>query len=100
MALVLFHTRNVTNTLKARAPLGVDLLILLGIAGIAGGVILFAERFGTPFTDKVEISLSYGALPKYVLFTAMRGIAAYVLSLVFTLVYGTVSARTRCGWNG
>jgi NitT/TauT family transport system permease protein len=94
MALVLFHTRNVRNALQSQAPLGIDLLILAGIAGIAGGVLLFGERFEAPFTDKVEISLSYAALPKYVLFTAMRGMAAYVLSLLFTLVYGTTSAHS------
>ena len=96
MALVLFHTRNVRDALQARAPLGVDLLILAGIAGIAAGVLLFGERFTAPFTDKVQIDLSYGrSLPKYVLFTAMRGMAAYVLSLLFTLIYGTVSAHSR-----
>ncbi len=94
MALVLFHTRNVTNALKARAPFGVDLLILAGIVGIAAGVLLFGERFSAPFKDKVVIELSYWALPRYVLFTAMRGMAAYVLSLAFTLVYGTTSAHS------
>jgi NitT/TauT family transport system permease protein len=94
MALVLFHTRNVRNALQSRAPFGIDLLILAGIAGIAAGVLLFGERFAVPFTDKVQIDLSYGALPKYVLFSAMRGMAAYVLSLLFTLVYGTVSAHS------
>jgi NitT/TauT family transport system permease protein len=94
MALVLFHTRNVTTALKSRAPFGIDLLILAGIAGLAGGALLFGERFTAPFTEKVEINLAYSALPKYVLFTAMRGIAAYTLSLLFTLLYGTTSAHS------
>ena len=94
MSLVLFHTRNVTNALRRRAPLGVDLLLLAALAGLAAGVILFGERFTSPFTDKVSIDLSYAALPKYVLFTAMRGIAAYLLSLTFTLVYGTTAAHS------
>ena len=94
MALVLFHTRNVRNVLKSRAPFGVDMLILAGIAGLAAGVLLFGERFAAPFKDKVVIDLSYWSLPKYVLFTAMRGMAAYVLSLAFTLIYGTTSAHS------
>jgi NitT/TauT family transport system permease protein len=94
MALFLFHTRNVTNALKAQAPFGVDLLILAGILGIAAGALVFGERLVAPVADKVDISLSYWALPKYVLFTAMRGIAAYILSLAFTLVYGTTTAHS------
>lgn len=94
MALVVFHTRNVTNALKRRAPLGIDLLILIALAGLAGAFILFGERFTSPFTEKVDISLSYGSLPKYVLYTAMRGSAAYLLSLGFTLVYGTFAAHS------
>src|SRR5271170_1794314 len=95
MSLVLFYTRNVSNALKRRAPLGVDILLLSALAGIAGGVILFGERFTSPFTEKVDIDLSYSALPKYVLYTSMRGVAAYFLSLLFTLVYGTTAAHSR-----
>ncbi|MGN6369870.1 MAG: ABC transporter permease [Phycisphaerae bacterium] len=83
-----------TSALKRRAPLGIDLVLLAALAGIAGGVILFGERFTSPFTDKVSIDLSYWALPRYVLYTAMRGIAAYLLSLTFTLVYGTSAAHS------
>ncbi|HUO09428.1 MAG TPA: ABC transporter permease subunit [Phycisphaerae bacterium] len=94
MALILFHTRSVTNALKSRAPLGVDLLLLGAIAGLAAGVILFGERFTSPFTEKVNIDLSYWSLPKYVLYTSMRGVAAYFLSLTFTLIYGTTAAHS------
>jgi NitT/TauT family transport system permease protein len=34
-------------------------------------------------------------LPKYTLLSLSRGLAAYALSLVFTLVYGTVAAYNR-----
>ena len=40
-------------------PLGVDLLLLVALAGVAGGIILFGERLHSPFTEKVDISLSY-----------------------------------------
>jgi NitT/TauT family transport system permease protein len=95
MPLVVFHSRNVTNALKARAPAGVDLLVLVGIAGLAGALILFGEQFTSAYHDKVVISLSYRALPKYTFFSAMRGSAAYVLSLAFTLVYGTIAAHSH-----
>ncbi len=36
-----------------------------------------------------------GALPGYTLLSLSRGFAAYLLSLVFTLVYGTIAAHAR-----
>ena len=42
-----------------------------------------------------EISLSPSALPNYALRTTMRMLAALVLSLLFTLIYGTVAAKSR-----
>src|ERR1019366_3725370 len=43
----------------------------------------------------VEIDLSPSALPLYTLLSLSRGFAAYLLSLAFTLVYGTIAAHDR-----
>jgi NitT/TauT family transport system permease protein len=43
----------------------------------------------------VEIDLSPSALPLYTLLSLSRGFAAYLLSLGFTLVYGTIAAHDR-----
>jgi len=42
-----------------------------------------------------QISLSFGALPWYALLSTGRMAAAYVLSLLFSLVYGYSAARNR-----
>jgi len=42
-----------------------------------------------------DISLSFSALPWYVLLSVGRMFIAYLLSLVFTLVYGYIAARNR-----
>jgi len=42
-----------------------------------------------------EISLAPSALPNYALRTTLRMLAALVASLLFTLIYGTVAAKSR-----
>ena len=44
---------------------------------------------------KFEISLKLIHLPMYTAFTLLRGLAAYLLSLAFTLIYGSIAARSR-----
>jgi NitT/TauT family transport system permease protein len=48
-----------------------------------------------PFTPSVEISRSLWALPAYAGYSLLRITIAYVLSLLFTLVYGYIAAYNR-----
>lgn len=73
----------------------VDALILVGLAATIAGVVGLARRWTAPLRPTVDIDLSLWALPAYTLFSLSRGLAAYVLSLTFTLVYGTVAAHHR-----
>jgi len=69
-----------------------DLPILIAGLAFFYGMLTFA-RYGTgPVSTQAEIHLYPGALPKYALFSIMRIVIAYVLSLAFTLVYGYVAA--------
>ena len=95
MPLIVFHTRRVRDALKRREAWGADLFFLLLICAIAGGLTNLGKQVGRPFAEKLEISLSLAALPKYTALSLGRGFAAYVLSLIFTLVYGTVAAHNR-----
>ncbi len=95
MPLVVFHTRRVREALKSPAKLGPELLFLAAVATFVGLLMMLSQRAWSPFTEKVAISLSYWALPKYTMLSLSRGFAAYVLSLIFTLVYGTVAAHNH-----
>lgn len=93
MSLILFHTRKVRAALTAPAAMGMDLFFVLLITALVAGAIMFGQQFTAPYHAGTVIDLSYSALPKYTLFSLCRGLAAYLLSLLFTLVYGTIAAH-------
>jgi NitT/TauT family transport system permease protein len=95
MALTLFYPKRVRDLLKRPASLGPDLLFLLLIGGGLGLLILLGRRAITPYNEKVFIDLRFRALPKYTMLSLSRGFAAYFLSLIFTLIYGTIAAHNR-----
>ncbi|MBN3725470.1 ABC transporter permease [Burkholderia sp. Ac-20379] len=68
-------------------------LILCVIAMAAVGFHETMAPIGTLSTQK--ISLDPANLPEYALRTTLRMLAAMVASLVFTLVYGTLAAKSR-----
>jgi NitT/TauT family transport system permease protein len=77
------------------AARAIDLLLLAVLAASIAGVVALAEEWGAPLREAVPIDLSPSALPVYTLLSLSRGLAAYVLSLAFTLVVGTLAARSR-----
>ncbi|HXM69850.1 MAG TPA: ABC transporter permease, partial [Thermoanaerobaculia bacterium] len=69
-----------------------DLLIIgLGLA-LFYGVLTLARTWLGPFTPAAVISERPSALPGYTAYSVLRMAVAYVLSLVFALVYGYVAA--------
>jgi NitT/TauT family transport system permease protein len=95
LPFVIIQPRRLRESLKTPASVGVDLLILLVVAGVAGALFSFGREVVAPYHSKVEIDLSLWALPKYTMFSLARGVAAYGLSLLFTLVYGSIAAHNR-----
>ncbi|MGZ6988952.1 MAG: ABC transporter permease subunit, partial [Thermoanaerobaculia bacterium] len=72
-----------------------DVLILVTVGALVAGVVGLAQRWEAPIRQTVEIDLSPSALPLYTLLSLSRGFAAYLLSLAFTLVYGTIAAHSK-----
>jgi len=71
--------------------------LIMFAAGIAlfYGVVTVGRSWFGPFTPSVEISRSLGALPAYAGYSLLRITVAYVLSLLFTMVYGYIAAYNR-----
>src|SRR5437867_903194 len=95
MPLVGFPTRRVRDALKQPVSLGAEFVVLLLVGGVIGGIVALGRQVGAPYHERTEIDLSFWSLPKYTLLSLSRGFAAYVLSLLFTLVYGTIAAHNR-----
>jgi len=92
---VIIQPRRIRESLKIPASLGVDILVLLVVGGIVGALFSFGKELAAPSVRVINIDLSLWALPKYTFFSLTRGFAAYGLSLLFTLVYGSVAAHYR-----
>ena len=73
----------------------IDVALAAALFAFIAGMVALAQRWHAPIREAVVIDLRPRALPAYTLLSLSRGFAAYVLSLVFTLVYGTVAAHNR-----
>lgn len=71
-----------------------DIIIGLGLGTLIYGLILFAGQWQATFNPSYQIELHSGALPLYALFSAMRGLGAYVVSLIFTIAIGYWAAKS------
>jgi NitT/TauT family transport system permease protein len=71
----------------------VDLLVLLAFAGLLYGVLKFVRETRLPEPEAID--LSAWALPRYTFYSLLRGVIAYILSLLFTLTYGYWAAKDR-----
>ena len=69
-----------------------DLLMFSAALALFYGVLTVARSWFGPFTPSVEISRSPLALPAYAGLSLLRITLAYLLSLLFTLVYGYIAA--------
>src|SRR6266571_878125 len=99
MDLVSFKSARVIRALAP--PFGLrgvgpaDVIILAAVAGAVGTVVAFAREFQAPFLQVVQIDLRAAALPKYTVYSLMRGVLALTVSFVFALVFGYSAARSR-----
>jgi NitT/TauT family transport system permease protein len=74
---------------------GVDLLVVLALFAAIAFLITAASRWTAPLTPSVSIDLSPRVLPLYAGYSLLRMILGYILSLIFTLVYGHIAATNR-----
>ncbi|GCF08071.1 ABC transporter permease [Dictyobacter arantiisoli] len=73
----------------------IDLVIALVVIALISLVVVAASRWTAPLTSSIKIDLAPTALPVYAGYSLLRMLLAYLLSLIFTLVYGHVAATSR-----
>jgi NitT/TauT family transport system permease protein len=73
----------------------VDVLILASLGALLYGLIKVGSEWSGMLRPVMEIDLSPWALPRYTLLSLFRGVVAYFISLIFTLIYGYIAAYNR-----
>jgi NitT/TauT family transport system permease protein len=73
----------------------VDLLVFLALGGLLYGLVDLGSEWTGPHRASADIDLSPLALPRYAFYSLTRGLAAYGISLAFTLGYGYWAAKDR-----
>ena len=71
----------------------VDVFVVLIGCALLYGLVQMGHEWTEVRRPVVEINLSPWSLPKYTFFSMMRGLAAYAISLGFTLVYAFWAAK-------
>ncbi len=72
-----------------------DFLIILAIITILLVIVRTAAKFGGAYDPDFQISTSPAVLPSYTAQTLLRMAAAYLISLVFTLIYAYSAYKSR-----
>lgn len=80
------------ETFKVRA---IDLVVLFLIFGIFSLIVYIAAQWSGPYERTLQIDLCPSNIPAYALQSVVRILAAYLLSLVFSIWYGYTASRTK-----
>jgi NitT/TauT family transport system permease protein len=70
-------------------------MLVLFVGAIAFGVARAAARWSSPLSPNVRIDTSISLLPMYAGLSTLRMAVAYVVSLVFSLVYARAAAASK-----
>src|SRR5215813_15567446 len=71
-----------------------DVIVLALILATIDALIAYGRELETPFRTAIDIDLSLYSVPYYTLFSALRGMAAFGISLLFTLIVGYWAAKS------
>src|SRR5262245_34236989 len=71
-----------------------DAVVVALVLATIYALVAFGREWEATFHPAVEIDLSFYSLPYYSLFSALRGLTAFVLSFCFTIVIGYWAAKS------
>ncbi|HTC25422.1 MAG TPA: ABC transporter permease subunit [Gemmatimonadales bacterium] len=83
------------GTEHARTPRWVDLLLFLVLVAAGYGIVRATAGWREPIPARLEVDLSPWQLPRYAGLSTLRMAFAYLLSLIFSLVYARLAAASR-----
>lgn len=89
------HPRDTRKSVRFREAWWVDAAIFVAFIGLAYGVVGAAGRWSRPLTPSQTIDLSPWSLPVYAGLSTMRMAVAYVLSLIFSIVYARIAVSSH-----
>jgi NitT/TauT family transport system permease protein len=95
MAVGLTGARNLSQLSRRTPGVGVDVVLLGLLLAFLGMLMLYGRQVSGTYDRTVPIDLSIGALPGYAALSLARCLAAFILSLAFTLVWGSIAAHSR-----
>ncbi len=72
-----------------------DVVVIAALGGLIYWLTVISRQWGGQTQGTVEIHTEFRYLPLYTIFSLTRGLVAYLISLVFTLVYGYIMAHSR-----
>ncbi len=73
----------------------IDIALFIAVFGVIIGVYSIGRSWLGPVKVEAEISQSPRSLPAYAIYSLVRILVAYVISLVFALAYGYAAAKSR-----
>jgi NitT/TauT family transport system permease protein len=79
----------------ARTPRWVDLVLFLVLVAVGYGIVRATSGWREPIPARLEVDLSPWQLPRYAGLSTLRMAFAYLLSLIFSLVYARLAAASR-----
>ena len=83
------------NLSSKASSLLTDAPIALAALALLYGLFSLAHYWAAPVKFQTEIDLRPTALPLYALYSVARIAVAYICSLIFSLIYGSIAARSR-----
>ena len=72
-----------------------DVAVFLAVFAVVFGIYSIGRSWLGPVRAEAEISQNPWSLPLYAMYSLVRILVAYVISLVFALIYGYVAAKSR-----
>ena len=95
MAVGLVGARNLGQLSRRTPGVGGDVVLVGLLLAFLGVLMLYGRQVSGAYAREVPIDLSIGALPGYAALSLARCLAAFMLSLLFTLVWGSIAAHSR-----